>query len=64
MPSQSDDETHQLSYLQKHLANIISLLADSVDGESEECLVGHIFAYICYTFLFCFLVFRSLVIFF
>ncbi|XP_058209860.1 uncharacterized protein LOC131322530 [Rhododendron vialii] len=39
MPSQSDDETHQLSYLQKHLANIISLLADSVEGESEECLV-------------------------
>ncbi|KAE9455937.1 hypothetical protein C3L33_12163, partial [Rhododendron williamsianum] len=39
MPSQSDDETHQLSYLQKHLANIISLLADSVEGESEEYLV-------------------------
>ncbi|KAI8558935.1 hypothetical protein RHMOL_Rhmol04G0134800 [Rhododendron molle] len=39
MPSQSDDETHQLSYLQKHLANIISLLVDPVEGESEECLV-------------------------
>lgn len=39
MPSQSDDEAHQLSYLQKHLANIISLLADSVEGESEESLV-------------------------
>ncbi|KAH7844108.1 hypothetical protein Vadar_024432 [Vaccinium darrowii] len=35
MPSESDDEAHQLSYLQKHLANIISLLADSVEGKSE-----------------------------
>ncbi|KAI3847375.1 hypothetical protein MKX03_023513 [Papaver bracteatum] len=39
MPSQADEETHQLSYLQKHLANILSLLADSVDGEDEESLV-------------------------
>ncbi|KAI3678145.1 hypothetical protein L6452_37426 [Arctium lappa] len=35
MPSQADEETHQLSYLQKHLGNIISLLADSVDGQGE-----------------------------
>ncbi|KAI3951419.1 hypothetical protein MKW98_030271 [Papaver atlanticum] len=39
MPSQADEESHQLSYLQKHLANILSLLADSVDGEDEESLV-------------------------
>ncbi|XP_028078084.1 uncharacterized protein LOC114279977 [Camellia sinensis] len=38
MPSQADEEAHQLSYLQKHLANILSLLADSVE-ESEESLV-------------------------
>ncbi|RZC65190.1 hypothetical protein C5167_008880 [Papaver somniferum] len=38
MPSQADEESHQLSYLQKHLANILSLLADSVDGEDEESL--------------------------
>ncbi|KAI3679693.1 hypothetical protein L2E82_51093 [Cichorium intybus] len=39
MPSQADEEAHQLSYLQKHLGNIISLLADSVEGESEDSLV-------------------------
>nr|GMD42965.1 TBCC domain-containing protein 1-like [Ipomoea batatas] len=39
MPSQSDEETHQLSYLQKHVGNILSLLADSVEGEAEESLV-------------------------
>lgn len=39
MPSQADDEAHQLSYLQKHLANIISLLGEPVEGEGEESLV-------------------------
>lgn len=39
MPSQADEEAHQLSYLQKHLANILSLLADSVEGEGDESLV-------------------------
>ncbi|PSS21140.1 TBCC domain-containing protein, partial [Actinidia chinensis var. chinensis] len=39
MPSQTDEEAHQLSYLQKHLANILSLLADSLEGEDEESLV-------------------------
>ncbi|XP_022158963.1 TBCC domain-containing protein 1-like [Momordica charantia] len=39
MPSQADEEAHQLSYLQKHLANILSLLADTVEGEGEESLV-------------------------
>ncbi|KAL5545501.1 hypothetical protein UlMin_005188 [Ulmus minor] len=39
MPSQADEEAHQLSYLQKHLANILSLLAESVEGEGEESLV-------------------------
>lgn len=38
-PSQGDEEAHQLSYLQKHLANIVSLLAEPVEGESEESLV-------------------------
>ncbi|XP_030457832.2 uncharacterized protein LOC115678575 [Syzygium oleosum] len=38
-PSQADEEAHQLSYLQKHLANIISLLAEPVEGEGEESLV-------------------------
>ncbi|XP_057468011.1 LOW QUALITY PROTEIN: uncharacterized protein LOC130757270 [Actinidia eriantha] len=38
MPSQADEEAHQLSYLQKHLANILSLLADSVEGEGEKNL--------------------------
>ncbi|XP_028777670.1 TBCC domain-containing protein 1-like [Neltuma alba] len=35
MPSQADEEAHQLSYLQKHLANILSLLAEPVEGEGE-----------------------------
>ncbi|WMV19160.1 hypothetical protein MTR67_012545 [Solanum verrucosum] len=39
MPSQSDEEAHQLSYLQKHLGNILSLLSESVEGDCEESLV-------------------------
>lgn len=40
IPSQADEEAHQLSYVQKHLANILSLLAtNSMDGEGEESLV-------------------------
>lgn len=39
MPSQTDEEAHQLSYLQKHLANILSLLAEPVEGHGEESLV-------------------------
>ncbi|EEF30037.1 TBCC domain-containing protein 1 [Ricinus communis] len=39
MPSQADEEAHQLSYLQKHMANILSLLAEPVEGEGEEYLV-------------------------
>ncbi|MBA0706654.1 hypothetical protein Golax_018751 [Gossypium laxum] len=38
-PLQADEEAHQLSYLQKHLANIISLLSEPVEGEGEESLV-------------------------
>lgn len=36
MPSQADEEAHQLSYLQKHIDNILSLLADSTEGEGDE----------------------------
>ncbi|OVA06660.1 CARP motif [Macleaya cordata] len=39
VPSQADEEAHQLSYLQKHLANILSLLAEAVEGNAEESLV-------------------------
>uniref|UniRef100_A0A6V7QS17 TBCC domain-containing protein 1 n=1 Tax=Ananas comosus var. bracteatus TaxID=296719 RepID=A0A6V7QS17_ANACO len=39
IPSQADEETHQLSYLQKHLGNILALLADSVEYEGDESLV-------------------------
>ncbi|GMI64722.1 hypothetical protein like AT3G57890 [Hibiscus trionum] len=39
MPSQADEEAHQLSYLQKHLANILSLLSEPVEGEGEDSLV-------------------------
>ncbi|EOA26814.1 hypothetical protein CARUB_v10022907mg [Capsella rubella] len=39
MPSPADEETHQLSYLQKHITNIISLLSEPVEGEGDESLV-------------------------
>ncbi|KAM5558976.1 hypothetical protein ABKV19_020566 [Rosa sericea] len=39
VPSQADEEAHQLSYLQKHLGNLVSLLAEPVEGEGEESLV-------------------------
>ncbi|XP_057538355.1 uncharacterized protein LOC130815861 [Amaranthus tricolor] len=39
MPSQADEEAHQLSYLQKHLANILTLLAEPIEGEGDEALV-------------------------
>jgi hypothetical protein len=43
MPSQADEEIHQLSYLQKHMANILTLLADSVEGEGDDSLVRSLF---------------------
>ncbi|KAL3819896.1 hypothetical protein ACJIZ3_005801 [Penstemon smallii] len=39
MPSLADEEAHQLSYLHKHMGNILSLLADSAEGEGDESLV-------------------------
>ncbi|KAI0492398.1 hypothetical protein KFK09_026669 [Dendrobium nobile] len=39
MPSQADEEAHQLSYLQKHMANLIALLAESAEGHDDESLV-------------------------
>ncbi|KAL3637281.1 hypothetical protein CASFOL_019580 [Castilleja foliolosa] len=39
MPSQADEEAHQLSYLQKHLSNILSLLADVSEGEGDDTVV-------------------------
>ncbi|KAJ4842443.1 hypothetical protein Tsubulata_034911 [Turnera subulata] len=39
MPSQADEEAHQLSYLQKHMANILSLLSEPVEGEGEDSLM-------------------------
>ncbi|KAK1266836.1 hypothetical protein QJS04_geneDACA016326 [Acorus gramineus] len=39
MPSQADEEAHQLSYLQKHIANMLALLADPVESNDEESLV-------------------------
>ncbi|KAK8531898.1 hypothetical protein V6N13_131256 [Hibiscus sabdariffa] len=36
MPSPTDEEAHQLSFLQKHLANILSLLSEPVEVEGEE----------------------------
>lgn len=40
MPSQADEEAHQLSYLQKHVANILSVLSDTLEGvEGNDALV-------------------------
>ncbi|KAK8926020.1 hypothetical protein KSP39_PZI017993 [Platanthera zijinensis] len=39
MPSPADEEAHQLSYLSKHIVNIVTLLADSVEGDGDESLV-------------------------
>lgn len=39
MPSPADEEAHQLSYLQKHIANIVALLAEPGEGEGDESLV-------------------------
>ncbi|KAK1287905.1 hypothetical protein QJS10_CPB19g01019 [Acorus calamus] len=39
MPSQADEEAHQLSYLQKHIANMLALLSDPVESNDEESLV-------------------------
>ncbi|KAK3156263.1 hypothetical protein QOZ80_2AG0104930 [Eleusine coracana subsp. coracana] len=39
MPSQADEEVHQLSYLQKHMTNILSLLAESIEGEGDDSMV-------------------------
>ncbi|PKA51332.1 hypothetical protein AXF42_Ash002695 [Apostasia shenzhenica] len=39
MPSSADEEAHQLSYLYKHMANIVALLADSFEGKGDDSLV-------------------------
>jgi len=52
MPSQADEEAHQLSYLQKHLANILSLLAEpGEEGEGEESKVGLLIYFVILMFL-------------
>jgi TBCC domain-containing protein 1 len=53
MPSQADEEAHQLSYLQKHLANILSLLAEPGvgEGEGEESQVGLLICFVILMFL-------------
>lgn len=54
MPSQADEEAHQLLYLQKHLGNILSLLAEpgEGEGEGEESLVGLLIYFLKLTVLF------------
>eukprot|EP00249_Psilotum_nudum_P023191 c28780_g2_i1 orf=514-2208(+) len=39
MPSQSDEEAHQLAYVQKHLPAILALLAESADEDGVEVQV-------------------------
>ena len=67
MPSQADEEAHQLSYLQKHLPNILSLLAESVEEEGEESLVSNFWRLssvksVCYFNVFHFFIFLKVVI--
>ena len=56
MPSQTDEEAHQLSYLQKHMASILQLLAEPAEGEGEESLVCYLpfipLTLVGYTFFF------------
>ncbi|KAF3328891.1 TBCC domain-containing protein 1-like protein [Carex littledalei] len=41
MPSQSGEESHHLSCMQKHMANILSLLSDALEGvETRHLLKG------------------------
>lgn len=47
MPSQSDEEAHQLSYLHKHLGNILSLLADAAEGDGDESMVCSVVGLFC-----------------
>jgi hypothetical protein len=56
MPSQADEEAHQLSYLQKHMANILTLLADSVDGEGDDSMVSFFFFFISSIYLSVFII--------
>ena len=51
MPSQADEEAHQLSYLQKHMANILTLLADSVDGGGDDSMVSFWLCVFLYMFV-------------
>lgn len=39
-PSEAEEEAYQLSYLKKHLANIIALLAEPAGGEDEQSPVS------------------------
>ncbi|KAG0475285.1 hypothetical protein HPP92_014971 [Vanilla planifolia] len=39
MPSPADEEAHQLSYLDKHMANMVALLADTTEIDGEDSLV-------------------------
>jgi TBCC domain-containing protein 1 len=40
LPSHADEEAHQLSYLQKHVANILSILSDTLEGvEGDDAFV-------------------------
>eukprot|EP01018_Ginkgo_biloba_P018415 Gb_01920 [translate_table: standard] len=39
MPSQADEESHQLSYVQKHLSNILALLAEPSGDDNNEMQV-------------------------
>uniref|UniRef100_A0A0C9RYC3 TBCC domain-containing protein 1 n=1 Tax=Wollemia nobilis TaxID=56998 RepID=A0A0C9RYC3_9CONI len=39
MPSQADEEAHQLSYVQKHLPNILALLAEPSEDDNSETQV-------------------------
>ncbi|KAG6469637.1 hypothetical protein ZIOFF_070567 [Zingiber officinale] len=39
MPPQAEEEAHRLSYIQKHMGNILAPLAEPVEGEGDESLV-------------------------
>ena len=54
-PSQSDEEAHQLAYMQKHLHDLLSLLAAPLENTCSDSQVNGWYAYIgFYRFTFIF----------
>lgn len=45
IPSQADEDIHQLSYLQKNIANMLTLLLEPGEEKNRDSLVGNFCIY-------------------